>query len=213
MDRATATRVVVAAAVIGFAGQLLLYGSAPGINVAIAVVGLLVAAWLLRSPRTPANRWDLVLPAAAAVFAAFVALRGDPTLIALDVAAALGLTTAALLSLRGEAVLFAPLTRLAREGARLAASLLAGVAAPLSQVVRSAGIGQRSTAALRGSAPLVRGLLLAVPPVVVFLALFSSADAVFASLVSDLFAVDLDLGDAIGRGLLALMDDGGLVGE
>jgi hypothetical protein len=48
-------------------------------------------------------------------------------------------------------------------------------------------------------APVLRGLLIAVPLVILFVALFSAADAVFAQITEDLFDWDLDLGSLPGR--------------
>jgi hypothetical protein len=54
--------------------------------------------------------------------------------------------------------------------------------------------------------PYLRGLLIAAPIVLVFVALFSSADAVFARLLDDVFEVDLELGELPGRlGLAAVL--------
>ena len=53
--------------------------------------------------------------------------------------------------------------------------------------------------------PVVRGLAIAIPVMLVFIALFSSADAVFASIIDDLFDFDLELGRPAGRVLLALV--------
>jgi hypothetical protein len=50
----------------------------------------------------------------------------------------------------------------------------------------------RRTAALRGATAVARGLIIAAPLVVIFGALFMSADAVFAELVSNVFRFDFE---------------------
>jgi hypothetical protein len=52
-------------------------------------------------------------------------------------------------------------------------------------------------------APVVRGLAIAAPLVLIFVALFSSADAVFARITGDLFDWNLDLGSLIERIIFA----------
>jgi hypothetical protein len=51
--------------------------------------------------------------------------------------------------------------------------------------------------------PVLRGLALALPVVIVFIVLFASADAVFGRLVEGLFGIELDIGDAAWRLVLA----------
>ncbi|MGH2455591.1 MAG: DUF4153 domain-containing protein, partial [Candidatus Limnocylindria bacterium] len=55
------------------------------------------------------------------------------------------------------------------------------------------------------AAPVIRGLLIAFPLLVVFAALFASADAVFAELAGDLLDRELDLGSLPGRSLMAVV--------
>jgi hypothetical protein len=53
--------------------------------------------------------------------------------------------------------------------------------------------------------PIVRGLVIAVPLVLVFVVLFAAADAVFSRAVSDLFSIDLPLGELPGRIAIAVL--------
>jgi len=205
LNRRSAGGVVLAAVAIGLLGQFLFFDAALGINLPIAITVLLAAGWLLRPSGVLPRRRDLILPAAAIGFAAFVAVRGDWTLVALDTLAALGLATASLLILRGVAVLFAPVTEFAREAGLLAVSILGGIAAPLGSVLSRTAGGERMRLRLRRWVPILRGLLIALPLVVVFAVLFSAADAVFAAALEDLFNVDLNLGEALGRALLAVV--------
>jgi hypothetical protein len=56
-----------------------------------------------------------------------------------------------------------------------------------------------------GAMPVIRGVLIAIPVVLVFVALFASADAVFGQMLDDLFGFELDLGDLGWRVVLALV--------
>jgi hypothetical protein len=53
--------------------------------------------------------------------------------------------------------------------------------------------------------PLVRGLVLALPLLVLFVVLFAAADAVFSRLLSDLLSIDLRLGELPNRTPLAAL--------
>jgi hypothetical protein len=52
--------------------------------------------------------------------------------------------------------------------------------------------------------PVVRGMLIAIPLLLVFVALFASADAVFSRLMDDLFRFDVEIGDVGWRVVLAI---------
>ncbi len=196
--------VAISLAAIGFGilAQLLFFDAALGINFPIAIAVLLAAGWL--APRRagrprPADAW---LPLAALVFAGFVALRGDGTLVALDVLGSLGLTGAALASFGGLRVVQRPIGSLLVLGARLAGAVVVASARPLEGARRQLSINRTRPGLGRG-APVVRGLLLAIPLLLMFTVLFASADAVFAEWTDDLLHWDLDLGSLPGRVLLA----------
>ena len=194
-----ATGIGLVALAAGLLAQFLFVDAAFGINVPIATAALLLAGWIVRGPARPApRRLDAWLAPGAVILSAFVALRGDGTLVALDVLGAIALSGAALASFGGLRVLERPFAAIVALAGRLA----------LSGVVR----GNRPFAALAGVmstlrgpsrtgrfAPVLRGLLIALPLVLVFVALFSSADAVFAQITRDLFDWDLDLGSLPGR--------------
>ncbi|MGH2456901.1 MAG: hypothetical protein ACRDHD_11680, partial [Candidatus Limnocylindria bacterium] len=121
--------VLAAGAGIGLLVQLLFFDVGLGINFPIAIGAILAAGWLApaRAPRRP-RAADLWLPVAALVLAAFVALRGDTTLLVLDGLGSLALTGAALASFGGLRVVERPLGGLILLGGRVAAAA-AGAAA------------------------------------------------------------------------------------
>lgn len=187
----------------GLLAQFLFVDAGFGINVLIATLALLLAGWVVRDRARPSPRLlDAWLAPGALILAAFVALRGDGTLVTLDVLGAIGLSGAALVSFGGLRVLERPFTAIADLAGRLALSGIVGGTRPFAAL---GGL----TSTLRGHsragrfAPVLRGLLIAVPLVLVFVALFSSADAVFARITGDLFDWNLDLGSLPGRLALA----------
>jgi len=215
-ERATAPairhggRVLLVAGALGIGGQVLFYDVGIGINLPIALALLLAGAWLLRRRTVEPMRRDLWLAPAAIVFAAMAAIRADPTIVMLDALTALGLTGAAIASFGGRAVVARPFGRLVELGFGVAGWVAAGAVNAWRSRLRRAVNLRRAGPAL----PYLRGLLIAAPIVLVFVALFSSADAVFARILDDAFEVDLELGEMPGRlgmaAVLAWLAAGGL---
>ena len=196
-----AGRVVAVAALLGLIGQLLFFDVGLGANLPIAIGLLLVGGWLVRR-RTP-SPWsaDAWLGPAALVFAAFATIRADPTIVVLDALTSLALAGGALAALGGLQVVARPFWGLVGLGVRAVGWAAAGAVPALAQTrVRSTGVLRPRA---RRALPVLRGLAVAVPIVLVFVALFSAADAVFADVIGDVFGVELDLGDLPGRLTLA----------
>ena len=190
---------------IGLLTQFLFVDAAFGINVPIATTALLAAGWLVRDPARPAPRaLDAWLAPGALILSSFVALRGDGTLVALDILGTLVLAGAALVSFGGLRVLERPFAAILQLAGHLAVSgFVAGVrpVAALVAALPSVGGGSRTTR----FAPVLRGLLIAVPLVILFVVLFSAADAVFAQITKDLFDWDLDLESVPARFIVAVL--------
>ena len=190
---------------LGILAQLLFFDVGVGINFPIAILAALLAGWFAAQtfPRLARPR-DAWLPAAALVFASFVAVRGDRTLVALDILGSLALTAASLASLGGLAVVTRPAGALLVLAWRLFAAALGGAVAVIAGVRRALPEGDRR----RGIGPwaaVLRGVLIAIPLVMLFVALFSAADAVFADYAERLLDWDLGLDAVIGRTLVALV--------
>jgi len=200
-----AGRVLLVAALLGMVGQLLLFDVALGLNFPILIALLVLAGWLLRVGRRGPEAIDRWLGPAAVCFAAFAAVRADTTIVALDVLGALGLTGAALASFGLRPVMRRSLPGLLRLGATTAGWVAAGAVPVVGIARRRLPAGTTALGRARPAMPVVRGLLIAVPLVIVFMSLFSAADAVFARLVDDLVSVELDLGTIPGRALLTLV--------
>jgi hypothetical protein len=194
MDPRTARRVGLVAIALGVAGDILFDGQALGINVPIAVGLALAAASLLRAPGARIDRLDLWLPPVALLAAAGVALRTDPPIVALDLALAAAATLAWMIAASG--------TPLTRRSVDLVAGL--GIWAGIALGVGGVTVATRATAdgtiggasgALQRVVPIVRGLVLAVPVVVVLAALLASADQAFDVLIGRLIEVPIDVWD------------------
>jgi hypothetical protein len=190
---------------LGLLAQFLFVDAALGVNVPIATVALLAAGWLVRDPARPAPRpVDAWLAPGALILSTFAPLRGDGTLVALDTLGAIALSGAALVSFGGLRVLERPFAAIVALAGRFALSALTAGARPFFALA-AALPSLRGRPATGRVAPVLRGLLIAVPLVILFVALFSAADAVFAQITEDLFDWDLDLGSLPARLVVAAL--------
>ncbi len=162
----------------------------------------------------PADAW---LPAAALVLAALVGLRADPWLVVADLLLAAALAGATVAALAGARV-----TRgLVPAVLDAAGGVVAATAVGAIEVLRGLRPGPHAdpasgaapvaeTAApalsdrLRPWVPVFRGLLLAIPIVLLFALLFASADAVFAELARSALTlpIHVDLDDLAERAIV-----------
>ena len=197
MDRTQARRLLLAALLIGVAAEVLLRGPAAGINVPLVVALVLGTAWLLRRRGRAPDPLDAWLPVTAVVLAGFVAIRADPFVGLLDVLGAAVCTGASMAAFSGLAV-----TR------RSASVVLAMAAWALEGTLAGSGRALQRARPAPGDAPgrapawlgaVGRGLLLAVPLVLIFAVLFASADPIFRRAMDDLLGLRIDLGDLPGR--------------
>lgn len=198
-----AGRVVMNGAALGVAGQLLFYDVGLGINFPIAILLLLGGGWAARHPGSRPSLTDAWLAPGAVVFAAFAALRSDATLLMLDVLTALALSGAALATFGGREIVRQPLGSIVLTGFAVAGWVVGGAVAALAGARRAMPRAQPSRDRARTIIRVLRGLLIAVPILVVFVTLFAAADPIFARTVEDLVGLDLDLGDLTGRLVLA----------
>jgi len=204
VDQRSARRLLTAAVLLGVIAQAVLFRTALGLNLTLLIGALLGSALLLRRPEARLDRLDAWIPVAALAFAAFVAIRADPFLVFVDTLAALGLSAAAVAALGGAALTRRSLVGLTKVALRGAALVFVGASEPIAAARPTSGADALRTR-LGPVAPLLRGLLIAMPLIVVFGALFAAADAVFSRALSDLFAIDLRLGELPPRLLLAAL--------
>ena len=190
-----AGRVLLAAGAFGVVGQALFFGVGLGINFPISIALILAGGWMLRRRGARIDAWDAWLAPAALAFAAFAAVRADPTIVALDLLVAIGLTVAALATFGGRSVVARPFWALPGLGLRLGAWIGGGATVVCVHAARALPSGTDLARRAAPATPILRGLLIAVPLAVIFVALFSAADAVFARIIDTAFGIELNLGD------------------
>lgn len=188
MAPTAAARLLAISLALGVLAQYLFVRQLVGLNVLAALAAMLASAWWSR-PRDVAIAWrDAWIPLAALAFGALCAIRVDVPLVAFDLVAAVVLVMGSILVLGGIAVSDLALPALVATAANVVVGSLsgAGAVARIGAPVLAARAPSRSS---RGTAQ-AGGVALAVPFIVLFGALFSSADAVFRHLVES--AIDLE---------------------
>jgi len=194
-----ARAVLVAGLALGVAGDVLLRGAGgPGLNVFLLFVGLGVAVWALsRRARFALSHEAIVTMGVGIALAATLVLRGSEALrfvafLAAAVAFALPAFRAGAAWLRHagvshqvEAVVGAGMNALAGAFRLIGATLAGGPERGVSPTAAGEPGADRDRARA-----VFRGLVLAVPFLFLFGALFMSADQVFSDLVTDVFRLD-----------------------
>jgi hypothetical protein len=179
-----------AALAVGLLGDLLLRATPWGINVLLWVAILAGAAVMLwrwgRLGAAGGGRWLVLV---AVFFAAAVAWRDSPVVVSLDVLAVLvALFLAAFRGRRGG-------LRLSGISEYVLGGIYTGIlsaAGPLPVMLKEVRWQEVARGRWRGPAlAATRGIFLAVPLLLVFGALLAAADAVFETLVVDLFGFDV----------------------
>jgi hypothetical protein len=181
-------RILVAALTLGVSVDLLFYGRALGISVlvfALLLVGALFGLGRLEGVLPVRSNLWLVPP--LLYFAAMVGVRANPFVTSLNLAA--GIMLVALLAYfyaGGRVVMLGvagyPLVVLKAFGAAITQAVPV-----LPEAVDMQGIRQRGLPRL---APMLRGLLLGMPVLLVFTCLLASADVIFASYLVSLVQLD-----------------------
>jgi len=192
---AVVAALIVAGVVLGALGDLLLrVPGPPGLNLSLWVASVAIAAVALeRRAALALDPERVAWLAIGVVFAAGLAWRDDPPLRLLALGCAT--LTFALAAHRLAAAWVRRAGMLRYAGALALGALHGWTAAVLAlvDVARSIPRVEAGGAARwRSAAAVTRGLVIAAPLVLVFGALFMSADAVFAKLVGNVFRFDLE---------------------
>lgn len=183
-------RLLLVAAAFGVFADALLQVTPWGLNVALVVLGGIVAAGILSHWSGVAlsgeGRW---LALAAVFFAAALVWRASPTLSTANACALVVSVSLAALTAREGQIRVAGITQYAVGALYMFGFSLAGLAPVLLREVpwRGAHRGPTGRVALAAT----RGVVLAVPPLIVFALLLAAADANFEHFVHDLLDVDL----------------------
>ncbi|OFW18754.1 MAG: hypothetical protein A3G21_12440 [Acidobacteria bacterium RIFCSPLOWO2_12_FULL_66_21] len=195
VPRASAAALLVAGVILGAVGDGLLRAPGPpGLNLSLWIGSVAVAALALhRRAALARDRGRVAWLAIGVAFAAGLAWRDAPALKLLALACATLIFAIAAHRLTAAWVRRAGVLRYA--GALALGALHAWTAAPLA-LVDAARSTPRAAAGRAGgwrsAAAIARGLLIAAPLVAVFGALFMSADAMFARLVTNVFRFDFE---------------------
>ncbi len=216
-----ARRIVLFALAGGVLVDVLVPGNAAGVNAPL-VVGAFLGTALVTAGRgglarmDPADAW---LGPAALVLASLSVLRTDDWLVTIDLLLAAALAAGAVGCLAGGRITRGLVPRVLGLAMGVAAAVGIGAVAMLDAArPTSWGAADAAPSAVRSRlrrvAPVVRGLVIAIPLVAVFMALFASADAVFARLAADALSwqVDLDLEDLLGRAVVITLVAWGAAG-
>jgi len=190
--RPVSAALVLVAIGIGLLGDLAVRSGLVGLAGAALVVA--TSAALLASGRLR-TRQSRVLVGLASLFGVWLALRSSGWLLPLDLVAAFGLLVLGASLSSGGSVANLPLANLVARGWHAG---LHAIVVPES-LVRLAG-GRRTRPGASVTWAVVRGMLLAVPVVLLLGVLLMSADAVFASMVS----FDISGGVVIEHGFVVI---------
>jgi Domain of unknown function (DUF4173) len=179
----TATLIAMSALILGLAADVLLRWIPWGLNAALFVVLFLIAAAI--TSRANGRKIHLFAAVAALLAALGIVWRDSPVLVGLDLALL---------------VIFLPMLALGAREVRMAAAGLSQIGVALAATGAQALAGLPlllasdlpwrklpSGEATRVAGVVVRGLLIALPALLVFGALLSSADAAFAKVLGSLF--------------------------
>jgi hypothetical protein len=220
MRIAPVTRVLLLALAIGVLVDIVGPGNAAGVNAPLLMGVVLLGAALAAGPTgirrmDPADAW---LAPAALLVAGFAVLRTDDWLVTWDLVFAAALAAGAIGALGGGRITRGVVPHVLELAAGVVAALgvgILGLVGPARLVPRDAPapgsggglrarVGRRARAGLARSAPVLRGLAIAAPLVLVFAVLFALADAVFARVAGDVLAwrPDIDLADLVGRAIV-----------
>ena len=138
MDQTLARRVLAAGLTLGVLSEIVLDGSAYGLNIVVIVAATLGAGWLIRRRGRAPDPLDGWLPVTALVLAAFVALRGDPFMAFIDTSGAFAFAGASLVAFSGT-----PVTRRFASVIAMMGTLALGAA--LAGAIRVIGLARPSS--------------------------------------------------------------------
>lgn len=198
-------RIVAVSLALGWAVVSLFYGQLLGISYPLFVVALVAALFTLgRLERVAPVGRNLWLLAPIIFFSAMVFVRANPFVSLLNVMASV-----VLLIMLFYYYSVGRAERLGLYGYFLVVvqTILHALNRPALLLRTSVRMDERSRNHVRHRlVPVLRGVLIAVPVLLVFALLLSSADKVFAALLGDAFhiAFDWDLGDVFWRVAIAL---------
>jgi hypothetical protein len=203
MDRIVALRCLTAAGLVGVASQALFFRTGLGLNVPLITLAVLLAGVAVAWPARRIDPLDLWLPIATMAVVVMLAIRTDETLVLLDAITGMTLLGASMAAIGGGRVTRRSVGAITAMGFIVLGSAVVGILRVLPASRPPEGSGAPHVPSW--FARIVRGVAIAVPILLVFGALFASADAIFASWTDGLFDWNLELGQLPERAGIAVV--------
>jgi hypothetical protein len=203
VNPALARRILVVALAFGVAYDLLFDRIAMGVNVPLIVLAALAAITLVRESGRRVDRLDAWIPPVTLLAAIGVARWTDPLLVQIDLGLAAVGTLAWALAVSVGSVTRRSVGVLAYLAATAGALVGLGSSAVLVAAARDR-TAHRAAALLGRALPVIRGLLIAVPVVSLFVLLLGSADIAFRNLLEDVLDLPFDVDDVLRRGVVVV---------
>ncbi|HYR31270.1 MAG TPA: DUF4173 domain-containing protein [Gemmatimonadales bacterium] len=182
--------VLITATLLGVCGDLLLRVMPWGVNVSLASLALVAGgAVLVRRHQIPVSADAPWLGLTIVLLGAAFGRRDSAMLQTLDVIALIGVLGITVLATQGGRLWLRGVTEYATAVGRSTLQAMLGVVPLLATDVQWHEVPRRE--ALHGARAVMLGVVLALPLLIVFGALFAGADSVFNGLVQNLIAVNL----------------------
>lgn len=211
MEPRIARRAAASALIAGLVAEVLFDRNPLGINMPLATAAALALVTWFAPRHRPADWADLWLPGLALVASLGSAVRTDPIVVALDLWLIVAAVSAWGVAVSGVAVTRRTAIAIAALGARAGAAIAVGLVWLLA---RSAADGalRRATRDAGRLGPVARGAIIAVPVVIGFGLLLTSADAIFGRALDEALRLPFDLDDIARRALFAVLAAGLVAG-
>lgn len=207
MEPRIARRALAGALIAGIVAELLFDRSPLGVNVPLATAAALALVTWLGPSRRPVDRADLWLPGVALLASLGPAFRTDPSVVALDVWLVVAAVSAWAIAVSGVAVTRRAAMAIVALGALAGTAIAVGLIRLLARSDADGAL-RRATRDVGRLGPVARGAIIAVPVVIGFAALLTSADAIFGRALDEALRLPFDLEDIAGRALFAVLAAG-----
>lgn len=198
-------RLILCGLALGVLFDVLFYGKMLGVSVPLFVAASVAALfWASKMEDVRPARQNLWVLGPLFFFAAMVLVRANPFITFLNLCAILGL-----LGLLAYFFSHGRLARLGLIGYALAFTVacLHALTLPIPLLARSLGGRRAASRSKSRMLPVLRGVLLAVPVLLVFTALLASADLVFARIIEGILSLNLlpNFDEAAGQTVVAVL--------